>query len=79
MAKIVWKLEGVLEDMNISSNRLAVAARVRPNTIYNMVYNEAVRFHFDTMVKVLVALNEIAQEENIHKKFKIEDIIEFIE
>ncbi|MGE6756244.1 helix-turn-helix domain-containing protein [Rossellomorea sp. NPDC071047] len=77
MAKIIWKLDRVLEDLDISPNRLSVEAKVRPNTIYNMVYNEAVRFHFDTVIKVLVALNEIADQEGIHKEYNIGDILEF--
>jgi predicted transcriptional regulator len=79
MAEIIWKLDEVLEELNISPNRLSVEAKVRPNTIYNMVYNDAVRFHFDTAAKVLVALNRIANEEKIHRKFNIEDILEFVE
>jgi predicted transcriptional regulator len=77
MAKIFWKLDRVLEELDISPNRLSVEAKVRPNTIYNMVYNDAVRVHFDTVTKVLVALNEIAEEEDIHKEYNIEDILEF--
>jgi predicted transcriptional regulator len=79
MAKIVWKLEEVLNEIEVSPNKLSVLARVRPNTIYNMVYNEAGRVHFDTITKVLVALNQIAEEKDIHKKFNIEDILEFID
>jgi predicted transcriptional regulator len=79
MAEIVWKLKEVLEEINVSPNRVAVEAKVRPNTIYNMVYNKAERFHFPTTTKVLVALNQIAEEKDIHKRFNIEDILEFID
>ena len=77
MAKIIWKLDRVLEEVDISTTRLSVEAKVRPNTIYNMVYNEAVRFHFDTVIKVLVALNEIGDQEGIHRDYNIGDILEF--
>jgi predicted transcriptional regulator len=79
MAKIVWKLDKVLKEIKVSPNKLSVLAQVRPNTIYNMVYNEAGRVHFDTITKVLVALNKIAKDKEIHKKFDIADIMEFID
>jgi predicted transcriptional regulator len=79
MAKITWKLNDCLEELNVTPNRLSVEAKVRPNTIYNMVYNKAVRFHFPTTTKVLVALNKISKDENLHRTFNIEDILEFIE
>lgn len=79
MAEIVWTLDRILKEMEITPNRLSVEAKIRPNTVYNMVYNKAVRFHFDTAVRVLVALNRIAEEENIHKRFDIPDILEYRE
>jgi predicted transcriptional regulator len=78
MAKIVWTLDKIIEELGISANRLSVEAKVRPNTIYNMVYNKAVRFHFPTVAQILVALNKIAEEENTHKEYDIPDILKFI-
>jgi predicted transcriptional regulator len=79
MGRLFWKLDSCLDELKITPNRLSVEAKVRPNTIYNLVYNKATRFHFPTVVQVLDALNQITKEEGIEKTFKIEDILEYNE
>ncbi len=79
MAEIVWKLDEVLDELDISPNKLSVESKVRPNTIYNMVYKKAVRFNFDTVTKILIALNQIAEEEGLQRKFNVQDVLEYIE
>jgi predicted transcriptional regulator len=77
MGKVVWKLEEALEELEISPNRLSVEAQVRPNTVYNMIYKKTTRFHLETAEKVLDALNSIAKEEKIHRKFTITDLLDY--
>jgi predicted transcriptional regulator len=79
MRKVIWKLDKVIEELNITPNKLSIEARCRPNTIYNMVYGTATRIHLETIEKVLVALNNIAESEGIHKGFKVGDILDFID
>ncbi len=77
MGKITFTLHSTLKQLKISGNRLAVEAKVRPTTVYNILENDSTRMNIETLTKLLDALNSIAEEDGIRREFSIEDIIKY--
>jgi predicted transcriptional regulator len=57
-------------DENLTRNKLAVEAKVRPGTIADIVNGESKRIELDTLKRILDVLNEMADRE-----ITIEDVI----
>lgn len=77
MGRIIFTLQKTLDKLDISGNRLAVEAKVRPNTVYNILENNASRINTETLEKLLDALNSIAKEKGVRRDFSIEDIMKY--
>lgn len=79
MGEIRFTLSRTLEQLGISAYRLSVVSRVRNNTIYNMIENKTQRIHIQTLTDIINALNAIAKEKGIQKRFDINDVLEYID
>ncbi|MEN8702463.1 helix-turn-helix domain-containing protein [Bacillus infantis] len=75
MGKIVCTLDKSLKKLGVTPNRVAVEAKIRPNTIYNMLENSASRYSSDTLASIIDALNVIAKEKGMKEDFDIESVI----
>jgi len=79
MPCIKIKLADIIEELEITKNKVAVESKVRPNTISDLVNEKSVAINFDTLVKIISTLNRIAENEGFTKRYKIEDVIEYKE
>ncbi|WP_172249920.1 helix-turn-helix domain-containing protein [Saccharibacillus deserti] len=75
MIKIV--LEESLERLGVSMRQLALRAGLRPNTVTELTGNRAKQANFETLDKILNAMNEIAEERKLRVSFSILDIISY--
>lgn len=74
MGKIHFTLKDTIKRLNTTPNRIAVEAKVRPPTVYNMVENKTSRVSMDTLADIIDALNVIAEERGIQEEFDVEDV-----
>lgn len=77
MSKIFFCLDKTIKKLGVTPNRVAVEAKIAPNTIYNMIENKTSRIHMDTIKSLLDAINRIAKDEGIPQKFVITDVITY--
>lgn len=76
MGGIKFTLEKTLERLNITRNRLAVEAKIRPNTISDLASGKTKRIEFATLISILDELNRVAKERG-KREITIEDIIAY--
>jgi predicted transcriptional regulator len=79
MGEVRFTLSRSLEQLGVSPYRLSVVSGVRNNTIYNMLENKTQRINVQALTDIINGLNTIAKEKGIHKKFDINDVLEFVE
>jgi DNA-binding Xre family transcriptional regulator len=70
-------LEKTLTELDITRNALAVESKTRPLTINEIVSGKPKQINFSTLQSILVALNRIAAEKGINKKYNVTDIFEY--
>lgn len=74
---IIFTLAETLEELGITKNKLAVESKVRPPTIADITNGKAKAIQFDTLVRILDALNRISLEQGNVKRYTVEDVFEF--
>jgi len=75
MMKIIKCVLGeTIDEIGTTRNAIAVESRVRPSTIYNIANNNVLSITFDTLTKILEALDVIAQEKGINRTFDVSDV-----
>ncbi|GAB4072682.1 helix-turn-helix transcriptional regulator [Barrientosiimonas marina] len=79
MKKIKCTLSNTLSELHITKNKLAVESKVRPNTITDIANNKAQAVNFDTLVKILAALEIIANDNNINRDFNVTDVFIYVD
>lgn len=55
---IEFKLDAILKDQGLSQNQFARRTRIRPNTINNIVNNQAKRIGIETIDRILGEINK---------------------
>ncbi|OMD69285.1 helix-turn-helix domain-containing protein [Paenibacillus odorifer] len=73
---IKYNLEKAINELDITPNRLAVLAEVRPNTIGDLIKGNTKRIELETIEKILDALNYEASRKN-KKYYQIQDVIQY--
>lgn len=63
MSKIEITLDKVLTKLDITKNKLAVEAKLRPNLISEMTEGKTKAIKLETLLKILDTLNEISSEQ----------------
>ncbi|MED1663247.1 helix-turn-helix domain-containing protein [Brevibacillus laterosporus] len=76
MSGIKFTLEETLDRLKITRNRLAVEAKIRPNTISDLAIGKTKRLEFATLISILDELNRVAKERG-ERAVTIEDIIAY--
>jgi DNA-binding Xre family transcriptional regulator len=66
-----------LDELKISRNALAVESKTRPLTINELVIGKPRQINFSTLESILEALNRIAEQKGINRKFTISDVFEY--
>jgi DNA-binding Xre family transcriptional regulator len=74
---IKFTLRKTLNELDITRNKLAVEAKVRPNTINDMVNGDIHRMDLQTLSDIIDTLNLIAIENRMEKRYDINDIMEY--
>ncbi|TKH45680.1 XRE family transcriptional regulator [Paenibacillus terrae] len=73
-----FKLGDILEELDITRNRLAVEAKIRPATVIDMVNGKTKRLELETLVHMLDALNKFARQRRFTRTITLADIVEYI-
>lgn len=76
--KFRFKLGEVLTELNVTRNKLAVEAKIRPATILDLVSGDVKRIELKTLADILDTLNRIANDHEIKRAITINDLIEYI-
>jgi len=74
---IEFKLGGILEELKLSKNALAVEGKIRPATVAKYETGDMGRIEIDTLVSILDTLNRMAAEKGVDKTYSLEDLIEY--
>ena len=74
MKRIKCTLGKTIEELGTTRNALSVQSRVRSNTIINIVNDDVSSVTFETLTKILEALDVIAQEKGINRSFDVSDV-----
>lgn len=74
---IQFKLGEILEELQISKNKLAVEGKIRPATVAKYETGDMGRIEVETMTAILDTLNRLAEEEGKDKRYSIEDLIKY--
>lgn len=74
---IEFKLGGILEELKLSKNALAVEGKIRPATVAKYERGDMGRIEIDTLVSILDTLNRLAIEKGVDKTYTLEDLIEY--
>lgn len=72
-------LKKTIDDLGITANALAVQARVRPLTIYDLCKGKSRQISLATLNDVILALNYFSQKKGVKKKHSVSDILEHVE
>ena len=73
--QIIFTINKTLDELNITKNRLAVEAKIRPNLILELANGDTKAIKIDTLIKILDTLNEIAKNKGLDKEYNVTDII----
>lgn len=71
---IEFKLNQLLNELNITKNKFSVLSKVRPNTINDMCNGNTKRLEIDTLNAILKCLNSLSD-----RKITIMDLMEYKE
>lgn len=79
---IAWSFKSNLSETlkeldETTRNALAVEAKIRPLTVNELASGKAKQVNFMTLSKILTALNRIAEEKGIDKKFTVSDVFDY--
>jgi len=74
---VTYRLKTTLKKLDITKNTLAVESKVRPNTIADIASGNTKSINIKTLVRILTAINEIAEDKGFEPNFGIEDIVLF--
>jgi hypothetical protein len=77
--KFTFQLDKILEELEITSNYLAVQSKTRPNSVLALSKGQMQRLDLDFLLKLLVQLNIEAKEKGLNKTYTIDDIIKYEE
>ncbi|MDZ5607921.1 helix-turn-helix transcriptional regulator [Bacillus pseudomycoides] len=72
---MIFTLGRTLQELGVTKNKLAVEAKIRHNTISDLVNGDASSIRIDTLQAILDTLNELAAEKGIDKIYGIKDVI----
>jgi predicted transcriptional regulator len=70
-----FKLQEIVDELDITPNKLATLSGIRPDTVYKICNNELKRIHMDVIDDLLDSLNRISRERKLGKKYSISDIL----
>lgn len=74
---MIFRLDEALEELDITRNKLAVYAEVRPNTVNDLANGDTKRIEIETLEKILKSLNEISMTRGMQRTYNIEDVFEY--
>ncbi|MGG2065443.1 helix-turn-helix domain-containing protein [Bacillus sp. S14(2024)] len=74
---MIFTLGKTLDELGITKNKLAVEAKIRPNTISSLVNGDANSIRIDTLQAVLDTLNILAAEKGFDKVYGIKDVVKY--
>ncbi|MFS8189518.1 helix-turn-helix domain-containing protein [Rossellomorea marisflavi] len=72
-----FKLDIVIDELQITPNKLASLSGVRPDTVYKIYNNQMRRIHIDVLDSLLDALNTYSKDKEIRKSYSISDILDY--
>ncbi|PEE49796.1 helix-turn-helix domain-containing protein [Bacillus cereus] len=72
---MIFTLGKTLDELKITKNKLAVEAKIRPNTISNLVSGDVNSIRMDTLQSIIDTLNVLAEENGIEKIYGIKDVV----
>jgi predicted transcriptional regulator len=72
-----FKLQEIVDELNITPNKLAIMANVRPDTVYKICNNQIKRIHMDVIDDLLDTLNKVSKERELGRKYSITDILDY--
>lgn len=70
-------IQSAIDTLDITMYKLSVRSGVRPNTISDYVKGNVSRIDIETLNSILNALNIIAYEKGIEKRFDLWDIMKY--
>lgn len=76
--QIKFNLNNILKELGTTRNRIAVESKTRPATILDLASGETRTIKLETMVEILNAINRIAAETGIDRRYGIDALIEYI-
>lgn len=74
MGKIVFTLNKTLDELNLSRNRVAVEAKIRPAAVGELFKGESKAIRIDTLEKILDTLNRLG-----NRKVTLNDVMTYKE
>lgn len=74
---IKFVLDETLEEIGVTRNKLSVESKVRYTTITDMANNGVKQVNIATLEQIVIALNELAKEKNVNRKFDVNDVFIF--
>lgn len=77
MGKTQFVLHETLKDIDVSGYRIAVEAKIRPNTIYDIIENKKKTISLEYLTAIIEALNRISKEKKLGISFGIMDVIDY--
>ncbi|KFN01807.1 XRE family transcriptional regulator [Bacillus clarus] len=72
---MIFTLGQTLNELGITKNKLAVEAKIRHNTISDLVNGDASSIRMDTLQSIIDTLNVFATENGIDKVYGIKDVV----
>ncbi|PRT06937.1 hypothetical protein C6356_00485 [Bacillus wiedmannii] len=72
---MIFTLGKTLDELRITKNKLAVEAKIRHNTISDLVNGNANSIRIDTLQSILDTLNALATESGSDKVYGIKDVV----
>lgn len=76
MAKIEINLDTILDELNISKNKLAVEAKLRPNLITEMSDGKTKAIKLETLGTLLDTINRISFEQD-GRRYDVADLFNY--
>lgn len=74
---IRFTLDKTLNEVDITRNKLAVEAKIRPATIADIVHGKTKRLEIDTLINLLETLQKLVNDKGLDRRITIEDILVF--
>lgn len=72
-----FKLNSVIDELNITPNKLATLSGVRTATVYLIYNNQMRRLHIDVLDSIIDALNKYSSDKGLNKTYSINDILDY--